>query len=544
MIDSKSVVSQVQELQVIIHDLLAEGLIVNDAFQVATIIDKLPIWKDFKNYLKHKLKEMTVEDLIVRLRIEQNNKAAEKRSKENYTINGAHIVEDDQNNSKKRKKVEHRSNQPKKKFKGKCFNCGKIGHKPTDCQCNLVENPRKWWIDSGATRHVCANKELFSMFAPSQVEEMIYMANSATAKEEGTKTVCLKMTSGKVLTLNNVLYVPELKKNLISISLLDDNEFKCSKWVFKKKMKADGTIDKYKARLVVKGFKQKEGLDYFDTYSLVIRITSIRMLIALEAVYGLEIHQMDVKTAFLNEELEKEIYMEQPEGFVVPGKENKVCKLGKSLYGLKQAPKQWQAKFDQIIDISDINATKRMLESKFDMKDLGVADVILEIRIHRTPQGLALSQSHYIENVLEKFKYIEFGIAKTPLDVSFALRKNENESDSQLEYARVLGCLIIPKVQRLLQDFFNGKELCKSINPDKVVAYGVVVQAVILNRKGNEKIAVCFDIDSNGILNVSAEDKTIGQKNKITITNDKGRLSKKEIKKMVQETEKYKAEDE
>ncbi|KAF3671469.1 putative tyrosyl-DNA phosphodiesterase 2-like [Capsicum annuum] len=202
-----------------------------------------------------------------------------------------------------------------------------------------------------------------------------------------------------------------------------------SKWIFKRKMKVSGIMDKYKARLVVKGFKQKESLDYFDTYSPVIRITSIRMLIALAAVYGFEIHQMDVKTAVLNGELEEEIYMEQPEGFVVLGKENKVCKLIKSLYGLKQAPKQWHSKFDQTMlangfkinecdkcvyikdtpnhqvivclsvddmliisrDIFDINATKRMLESKFDMKDVGVADVILGIRIHRTSQGLTLS---------------------------------------------------------------------------------------------------------------------------------------------------------
>ncbi|PHU00079.1 hypothetical protein BC332_29866 [Capsicum chinense] len=93
-------------------------------------------------------------------------------------------------------------------------------------------------------------------------------------------------------------------------------------------------------------------------------------------------------------------------------------------------------------DISDINVTKRILESKFDMKDLRVVDVILGIRIHQTPQGLALSQSHYIEKVLDKFKYMEFGIAKTPLDASFVLQKNEGESDSQLEYARVLGCLM------------------------------------------------------------------------------------------------------
>ncbi|PHU29579.1 DNA (cytosine-5)-methyltransferase 3 [Capsicum chinense] len=190
-----------------------------------------------------------------------------------------------------------------------------------------------------------------------------------------------------------------------------------SKWIFKRKMKADDTIDKYKARLVVEGFKQKEGLDYFDTYSPVIGITSLRILIALAAIYDLQIHQIDVKIAFLNGELEEEIYIEKPDGFVVPGKENKMCELIKSLFGLMQAPKQWHEMFDrtmlanefkineyhkcvyikdtpnyQVIvclyvddmliisrDISDINATKRLLVSKFDIKDFGVADVILGV---------------------------------------------------------------------------------------------------------------------------------------------------------------------
>ena len=105
-------------------------------------------------------------------------------------------------------------------------------------------------------------------------------------------------------------------------------------------MKTDESIDKYKARLVTKGYKQKEGLDYFDTYSPVTRITSIRMLIAIAALHNLEIHKMDVKTAFLNGDLNEEIYMDQPEGFISLGQEKKVCRLVKSLYGLKQAPKQ------------------------------------------------------------------------------------------------------------------------------------------------------------------------------------------------------------
>ena len=91
---------------------------------------------------------------------------------------------------------------------------------------------------------------------------------------------------------------------------------------------------------MIKGYRQTEGLDYFDTYSLVTRINSIRMVLAIVALKDLEVHQMDVKTAFLNGNLNEEIYMEQPEGFSAPGQEMKVCRLVKSLYGLKQAPKQ------------------------------------------------------------------------------------------------------------------------------------------------------------------------------------------------------------
>ena len=83
-----------------------------------------------------------------------------------------------------------------------------------------------------------------------------------------------------------------------------------SKWIFKRKMKADGTIEKYKAGLVIKGYRQKEGLDYFDTISLMSRITSIRMIFAIAALRNLEVYQMDVKTAFLNGDLDEEIYME------------------------------------------------------------------------------------------------------------------------------------------------------------------------------------------------------------------------------------------
>ncbi|GJR15756.1 zinc finger, CCHC-type containing protein [Tanacetum coccineum] len=98
------------------------------------------------------------------------------------------------------------------------------------------------------------------------------------------------------------------------------------KWIFKRKMKFDGTIDKFKARLVIQGFRQKEGIDYFDTYAPVTRITTIRLLLDLAAIHNLVIHQMDVKTSFLNGDLDEEVYMKQPKGFVMSGNEHKILK--------------------------------------------------------------------------------------------------------------------------------------------------------------------------------------------------------------------------
>ncbi|KAK8685120.1 hypothetical protein V6N13_041128 [Hibiscus sabdariffa] len=201
-----------------------------------------------------------------------------------------------------------------------------------------------------------------------------------------------------------------------------------SKWIFKRKMKADGSIDKYKARLVIKGYRQKEGLDYFDTYSHVSRITSIRMILAIATLRNLEVHQMDVKIAFLNGELDEEIYMEQPEGHVVPGQERKVCKLVKSLYGLKEAPKQWHEKFDNVMMTNGfkINECDKCVYVK--TTDIGYVILCL-----------------YVEDILifgSNNEMDDFVIAKTPIDISQHLSKNKGQSVDQVEYARVIGSLM------------------------------------------------------------------------------------------------------
>ncbi|GJX16571.1 zinc finger, CCHC-type containing protein [Tanacetum coccineum] len=216
------------------------------------------------------------------------------------------------------------------------------------------------------------------------------------------------------------------------------------KWIFKRKMKVDGTIDKIKARLEIQGFKQNEGIDYFNTYAPVARITTIRLLLALAAIQNLMIHQIDVKTTFLNGDLDEKVYMKQPEGFVMLGNEHKVCELVNLLYGLKQAPKQWHQNFEEVVlcsgfllnqsdkyvyskfddsgkgviiclyvddmlifstDQNQVDKTKKFLSSRFSMKDIGEANVILGNKIKRENKGIVIKQSQYIKKILKKFNY-------------------------------------------------------------------------------------------------------------------------------------------
>ena len=133
------------------------------------------------------------------------------------------------------------------------------------------------------------------------------------------------------------------------VELLKGKRALRNKWVYKVKIGEADNTPRYKARIVVKGFQQKKGINFDEIFAPVVKMTSIRTILSIAARMNLEIKHLDVKMAFLHGKLDEDIYMQQPKGFVEKGKENLVCRLKKSLYGLKQAPRQCFKKFESFM---------------------------------------------------------------------------------------------------------------------------------------------------------------------------------------------------
>ena len=268
-----------------------------------------------------------------------------------------------------------------------------------------------------------------------------------------------------------------------------------STWVFKLKKHADGSIARHKARLVAQGFSQEAGFDFLETFSLVVKPTTIRLMLSIVVTQGWSIRHLDVNNAFLHGDLEEEIYMKQPPGFE-QGPPGMVCKLNKALYGLKQASRSWfltmqaalfslgfqQSKADHsffflstktetlylLLYVDDMlffgNSPSRIqhiidqLQQKFSLKDLGEVTHFLGIEVSKTFLGLHLSQAAYITELLKRIKMLEAKPYPTPMLSDLKLSKIEGEPiiDGKL-YRSVVGALQYVTITRPELSFSMNK---------------------------------------------------------------------------------------
>jgi hypothetical protein len=246
------------------------------------------------------------------------------------------------------------------------------------------------------------------------------------------------------------------------------------------KQNLEGKVERYKARLVARGYSQTYGIDYDETFAPVAKMSTVRTLISCAANFGWPLYQLDVKNAFLHGDLQEEVYMEIPPGVSEPGAAGKVCRLKKSLYGLKQSPRAWFDRFrralcgmgykqcngdhtvfyrhfgrriailavyvDDIIitgdDEHEIAHLKENLSKEFEVKDLGHLKYFLGIEVARSPQGIVLSQRKYVLDLLDETGMLGCRPIATPIDLNHKLCAESGDPVNKESYQRLVGRLI------------------------------------------------------------------------------------------------------
>ncbi|GKC39150.1 zinc finger, CCHC-type containing protein [Tanacetum coccineum] len=356
MTNSRPVLEQYNELLGIRRRFTQHKMNMDKSIHVSCIIDKLPSsWKDFKHTLKHLKEELTLVELGIHLRIEESLRMQDSDKPKGNNVASPSVVN----------MVEHKKSSRDCKG-GKASN--KANGSGTNGSVDGSTNSLKVVRLPDPKLKTLGERGIKCIFVG-------YVEHSKTLRLSSVPRPSLRIQNGTE-DINGSVVLEEVTEEVVQ---QPKHELRKSKRNRTPKnfgpefqlYLIEGTRDE--------GFNQKSRIDYFDTYAPVARINTIRLLIVMASIYNLSIHQMDVKTTFLNGELDEEVYINQPQGFIMPGNENKV------------------------------DLTKEFLSSKFSMNDMGKADVIL---------------------------------VSTPMDTNEKLMPNNGQAVSQLKYSRVIGCLI------------------------------------------------------------------------------------------------------
>nr|GEW36963.1 zinc finger, CCHC-type [Tanacetum cinerariifolium] len=428
MSDSRPVLEQYSVLLGILGRFTQHKMNMDESIHVSYIINKLPpSWKDFKHTLKYLKEELTLIELGSHMCIEESLRVQDNDKLKGNNVVGPSVVNMvEHNNSSmyndnkgKCKHLDTRANHNKKP-KVTCWKYGKPTHLKKDCKAGNVGNRANGSSTKGSEDGSSNPLKGQSMFNKShKIYYVTYVSEAFFVQDDDVAWAPVRLPDLQLKTLGKrgiecifVGYAKHSKafgfcviepNDSVAINsiiesrdaIFHKHKFSSIPRLSQRMLKVDGTVEKFKARLVIQGFKQKSRIDCFDTYAPVVRICTTRLLIAMASIHNLIIHQMDVKTTFLNRELEEEV-----------------------------------------------DLTKEFLSSRFSMKDMGDADVILGIRIKHESNGIAISQSHYIEKVMKKFNYSNCTLVSKPLDTYEKLMPNRGLAVYQLEYSIVIGCLM------------------------------------------------------------------------------------------------------